>query len=266
MTAFDPIRLEAHNPGPMTGRGNNTYLLLGERRAALIDAGVGDPRHVAAIDRHLAGTVLERVLVTHGHRDHASGAAALAAGHRAASFHKYPWPGEDALYHVEWQPLSDGDELAAGGVRLRAIHTPGHSPDHLVFWHEPSRTAFTGDLVLAGGSVTIPWSRGGDMRQYLQTLKRMLALRPRRLLPAHGAVVLDPPALLEGHLQHRLQRERQIVEALGAGVDTVQGLVDSIYHGLDPAFLGGAGENVRAHLEMLRSEGRAVEVGARWTV
>lgn len=265
MAVFDPICLEAGNPGPMTGPGNNTYLLRGEGPAALIDAGVGAPPHVAAIGRHLAGAPLGRVLVTHAHADHAAGAATLAAAHPAARFHKYPWPGEDAAYGVEWHPLADGDELVAGGARLRAIHTPGHSPDHLVFWHEPSRTAFTGDLVLPGGSVTIPWSRRGDMRQYLETLERMLALRPRRLLPAHGAVVLDPLSLLQAHLDHRLQRERQIVEALRAGVDTVQALVDSIYHGLDPALLDGAGENVRAHLEKLKSEGRAAEAAARWT-
>jgi glyoxylase-like metal-dependent hydrolase (beta-lactamase superfamily II) len=77
-----------------------------------------------------------------------------------------------------------------------ALHTPGHSPDHLAFWHEPSRTIFTGDLVVRGSSVMIHWSRGGDLGQYLASLERLLALEPRRLLPAHGPAIDDPRAIL----------------------------------------------------------------------
>jgi glyoxylase-like metal-dependent hydrolase (beta-lactamase superfamily II) len=267
MVAFDPIRLEARNPGPMSGTGNNTYLLMGGAAAALVDAGVGAADHLAALGDRLraAGATLGRVLVTHAHPDHASGAAALAAMFPGASFYKYPWPGEDGRYGVDWRRLAAGEDLEAGGVRLTAVHTPGHAPDHLVFWHAPSRTAFTGDLVLPGGHVTIPWSRGGDMRHYLDALTRLQALEPRRLLPAHGGEVIDPAPLIRAHLDHRLRRERQIEDALRAGIGTVQGLVDSIYDGLDPALRQGAAENVRAHLAKLRSEGRAFEDGARWT-
>ena len=198
---FNPILLEAHNPSPMTGRGNNTYLIAGrDGTATLIDAGVGDTRHLAEIDRRLAAhdARLARVLVTHGHADHASGAPALAAAHPDATFAKYPWPEEDARYDVEWQSLADGQILASGDESLAALHTPGHSPDHVAFWHEPSRTAFTGDLVVAGSSVMIHWSRGGDLGQYLASLERLLALEPRRLLPAHGPAIDDPRGIRTG--------------------------------------------------------------------
>jgi glyoxylase-like metal-dependent hydrolase (beta-lactamase superfamily II) len=91
---FAPILLDAHNPGPMTGRGNNTYLLPGGTDdAALIDAGIGDPRHLAAIDRELeAGRQLARVLVTHGHGDHVAGAPFIARRHPEARFLKFPGP------------------------------------------------------------------------------------------------------------------------------------------------------------------------------
>jgi glyoxylase-like metal-dependent hydrolase (beta-lactamase superfamily II) len=262
-----PVLLAAHNPGAMTGPGNNTYLVAGTGRAVLIDAGVGDLRHLEDLAAALAAydARLARVLVTHFHADHASGAPAIAARHPAAIFEKYPWPQEDVRYDVPWRPLADGDVVGAGDHALTVLHTPGHAPDHAAFWHEPSRTVFSGDLVTLGISVMIHWSRGGDLAAYMASLQRLLALEARLLLPAHGPRIEDPSAVRAGYLEHRRMRERQVRSALARGHATVQAIAESIYDGLDPALLPAARENVRAHLEKLKADGVAVmDESGRW--
>jgi glyoxylase-like metal-dependent hydrolase (beta-lactamase superfamily II) len=252
----------------MTGQGNNTYLLIGtDRTATLVDAGVGDAKHLAEIDRHLsaAGARLAQVVVTHAHADHAAGAPSLAANHPGVRFHKFPWPEADRQFPVRWEGLRDGDVLTTGGEPLVVLQTPGHSPDHLALWHQSSRSVFTGDLVALGSSVMIEASRGGDLKSYLAALERILLLDARRLLPAHGPEIERPAVVLKQYIDHRNARERQVKEALAAGYDTVQTISESIYDGLAPALMPAARENVRAHLEKLKAEGAAFERDGCWT-
>jgi glyoxylase-like metal-dependent hydrolase (beta-lactamase superfamily II) len=269
MPEFVPILLDAHNPGPMTGSGNHTYLLLGQGGdAALVDAGVGHPRHLDSLDRELQDrqAALTRVLATHGHGDHVAGAPVLARHYPLASFAKFPWPEEDSRYDVAWHTLAEGDAIAAGGTTLTVLHTPGHSPDHVAFWHEATRTVFTGDLVIGSGSVMIHSSRGGSLIQYLASLERLIRLRPTTLLPAHGPVIDDPIAVLTWSIEHRRMREQQIVQALHEGRTTIAAITESVYDGLDPAFLAAATENVRAHLEKLKAERRAFCEHEHWRI
>ena len=237
--------LRANNASEWTGpTGNNTYLLPGPP-SVLIDAGVGDAAHLDAIAEALDGAALDLVLITHGHVDHAAGAPAL--GRR--------WPGVVVRGGGVGKPLEEGETFRAGEAGetiLLAVHTPGHAPDHYCLLDESTRDVYCGDLARIGGTVVIPASRGGSLREYLASLERIRALRPRRLLPAHGPVVTDPERLIDEYLAHRAARERQIVEALEDGCTRVDDLVARIYPELSPSLRPAAEETVRAHLAKLR--------------
>src|SRR5678816_4700460 len=98
---------------------------------------------------------------------------------------------QDAAWRVRWDPLTDGEMVAAGDSVFAAVHTPGHSPDHLCFWHQDSRQLFCGDLAWKGSTVVIPPSQGGDVAAYLASLERILQLEPETMLPAHGPVTVS---------------------------------------------------------------------------
>jgi glyoxylase-like metal-dependent hydrolase (beta-lactamase superfamily II) len=254
------VTLTANNPGVYTGRtGNNTYLLLGAE-PTLIDSGVGDPAHIEAIAAALAaggGGTLFRVIVTHVHPDHASGAPAIAARWPAARFFKFPLPQQDCRYPVDWQPIGDNDRVLAGEEPLVVIHTPGHALDHVALWHERTRTLFSGDLAVRGTTVVIPGGKGGSVRSYLQSLNRVLALNPSVLLPAHGPAIHDVHRVLEQYVAHRHERERQIVEALGRGPRTPDDLLRELYPAIHPRLSASARASVVAHLDKLQEERRA---------
>lgn len=256
------IPLHAGNHGPLTGSGNWTYLIPG-REPVLIDAGVGHGTHLDALFGH-APSGPAQVLVTHVHPDHASGAPALArrAAH-ATTLLKFPWPERDAEIPVAWQPLADGDVIDTGEGPLRVVHTPGHAPDHVILWHEASGTAFTGDLLVLGGTVVIPASQGGVLAEYLRSLERLAALGIRRAWPGHGPVIDDPLALVERYLTHRRQREQQVRNVLSDGPAGVADIVARLYFGLEPALVPQAHESVLAHLVKLDADGVATQGDAR---
>jgi glyoxylase-like metal-dependent hydrolase (beta-lactamase superfamily II) len=147
---------------------------------------------------------------------------------------------------------------------LRALHTPGHAPDHFCFLDEATRDVYCGDLARRGGTIVIPASAGGNLVQYLASLRRIRALQPRRLLPGHGPVVEDPVSLIDGYLDHRVERESQVLGALRSGATSVDALVQRIYTNLHPTVVRAAADSVLAHLIKLRDEGRVVEQDGEW--
>jgi glyoxylase-like metal-dependent hydrolase (beta-lactamase superfamily II) len=260
-----PIPISAHNPGPMTGAGNWTWLIRG-RTPTLIDAGVGEPQHLDDLDRALDGMALAQVLVTHAHSDHAAGVMAIARRMPSVRFLKMPWPERDSRWPVEWRPLADGASLEIGDTSATVVHTPGHAPDHVCLWHAPARVLFGGDLVIAGTTVWIPATLGGNLAAYLASLERVIALDPARILPAHGPVVTEPAGLLRGYLEHRRLRERQVIDAIRQGDSHPAAIVARVYPELDKALAGRAEETVIAHLAKLEQDGVARRTIDAWHI
>ena len=251
-----PLALPAGNPGPLTGRGNTTYLLTGAV-PTLIDAGVGREPHLDALAALLGpGVPLAQVVVTHAHTDHASGAPSVSSRYASAVFLKFPWPERDRGIDVAWRALADGERIRAGDDEIEVVHTPGHAPDHICLWHAPTRTLFGGDLLVAGTTVLVPGGRGGHLASYLASLERVRRLAPSLVLPAHGPVIRDPIALIDRYLAHRADRERQVLDAIAGGAATVASIVDRVYPDVIPGLREAASMTVEAHLEKLEHEER----------
>jgi glyoxylase-like metal-dependent hydrolase (beta-lactamase superfamily II) len=264
-------RLVAPNPGIMTGPGTNTYF-LGDDQIALIDPGPDDDAHLEAI-LAAAGDRLRWVIVTHTHIDHSPLSMRLAAttGAEVLGFGPAPEglavvPEGDRLnldaHDMAFRPdrrLADGDQLVIPGLRLTAVHTPGHASNHLCFELDGTGLLFSGDHVMAGSTVVIA-PPDGDMTLYLTALERVRDLRPRRIAPGHGGMIEDPGAVLEDYLTHRRSREAQVLEALrvaGAGGTTTEEIVASLYAQVPAALHPVARYSVWAHLRKLAAEGRA---------
>ena len=149
---------------------------------------------------------------------------------------------------------------------LEAVHTPGHAPDHLCFWHAGSQTLFGGDLAVKGTTVWIPTSLQGDLVDYLASLERVLAMTPTQILPAHGAVIDEPEKVLRGYLAHRQERERQVLAALRDGSRDPDAIVEHIYRGITERLIPMAKESVLAQLLKLEREGRVRRDAEAWHI
>ena len=250
------VRVLAPNPGPYTLEGTNTYV-VGDGPTVVIDPGPDLPAHLDEVAVAARGRV-GAVLVTHDHPDHAPGAAAFAARFDAPLY---------AFRLDGAEHLRDGQRVAVGDVELTAVHTPGHTSDHLAF-HVPAEGAlFTGDAVLGRGTSFID-PPDGDLVHYLRSLTRMHELAPRTIYPGHGPVVLDAGAKLQEYLEHRAAREQQIVDALSNGPRTIADMVADIYADYPAEVHDLAARSVLAHLLKLSAEGRVSHEGrgdaARW--
>lgn len=247
------------NPSAFTGPGTNTYLVgMDGSQPLLIDTGIGLAAWLELLCAHLSqcgAPPLTRCLMTHGHADHIGGAEDLKGAFNGLPFHKHPWPGKDERHDLELLPIADGDRIRGDGYTLEAIHTPGHAPDHICFYLEEERALFTGDVILGVGTTVIPGD-GGDLGQYLDTLRRLQRLDLARIYPGHGPAIDNPAEKIAYYLEHRLQRERQIIAELRDGEKTVEAIVRSIYRDYPPNLHGAAGQSVTAHLDKLEREGR----------
>jgi glyoxylase-like metal-dependent hydrolase (beta-lactamase superfamily II) len=236
--------ITAPNPGAFTLDGTRTYL-IGD--TAVLDPGPAIDSHVTAIREAMPG--LQTILITHRHADHAPAAVPLKA---ATGARIVAPPG--VLDTVD-QRVTGGETLVIDGVGVEVIATPGHTNEHVCYLTAEG-DLFTGDTILGTGTTAI-FPPDGHMGDYLRSLETLRARKPKRIYPAHGPVRDDAVALIEEYIAHRLQRERQVLDAIVAGVLTIPDLRARIYPDLDARLHRAAEIQLSAHLIKLVEEGRA---------
>ncbi len=264
-------RVLAHNPGPFTYTGTGTYV-VGRGTVAIIDPGPDDPAHVAALLAAVAGETVSHLVITHTHRDHSPAAPAVKAATGAAIVGCAPLvlddlgPRADAGFDRTYAPdhvLADGDSVGGPGWTLTALHTPGHTSNHLCFALAEERALFSGDHVM-GWSTTVVAPPDGDMAAYLASLRLLLERDDAVYYPTHGSPVTEPQRLVRGMIAHRKQRENQILARLATGAATVPAMVATMYASVDPRLHPAAGLSVTAHLIDLRARGLVSASGDEW--
>ena len=231
----------APNPGPMTLDGTNSWVLRapGEPDCVVVDPGPLHEGHLAAL---AAAGPVRTILLTHGHADHSEGAARLAELTGA------PVRALDPAHRLGDEGLHEGDVVAAAGLELRVLATPGHTSDSLSFTLPDA--VLTGDTVLGRGT-TVVAHPDGVLADYLRSLERLRELGERTVLPGHGPELPSAGAAAEHYLAHRRQRLEQVRAAVAAGAGTPRAVVETVYADVDPALWPAAELSVRAQLAHL---------------
>lgn len=244
------------NPRQFSLQGTNTYLLGTGSPRLLIDTAQGLPPWRASLGTVLASesTAISAALLTHHHHDHVGGIPDLLALSPATVLRKHT-PAAGQL------PIADGQEFAVPGATLRALHTPGHTHDHISFLLLEENALFTGDTVLGHGTSVFE-----DLAAYMRSLARLQELNAGRLYPAHGAVVEDGARKLAEYVRHRKLRENQIVKVLTQQRDNAaqdggtssMDIVKTIYRDVGVELHKAAEGGTVQVLEKLEGEGKVV--------
>jgi glyoxylase-like metal-dependent hydrolase (beta-lactamase superfamily II) len=275
-------RVIADNPSKFTYRGTGTYI-IGRRDVAVIDPGPDNANHKAALEHALEGRNVVGIVVTHCHTDHVPLAAWLHAKTGAPTFAigSHPRPIEDEVVDEEPDQSDDTVDGEDDGIRehvdhdfaptravidgevflraedwsLAAVHTPGHTSNHMCVALDVGRSLFTGDHVM-GWSTTVVSPPDGNMADYIASLEKVIDRRDAILYPTHGNPVADPQPFLRAYLEHRLEREAAILRVLDSGKNSIDEIVAMLYVDVRKELHKAAGRSVLAHLVKLVHEGR----------
>jgi endoribonuclease LACTB2 len=255
-----PVRTPTRPPATHTC----CYIIHNSKEMLIVDPGSPweDEQEAlaACLDEMIAdGRQVREIIITHLHPDHVGGVNALKAhlgGRVPVAAHAKT---AEALNDIHVDHLiEDNDLITLEGeprVTLRALHTPGHALGHLCFHDADRGVLLTGDNIVGVGSVLIDPPQG-NMRDYLDSLERMRSLPNLTvLLGGHGPAVAAPYQKIDEYISHRLERERNILEAVRAGATTPQEIVARVYTDVSPKAHAMAERAVLAHLEKLREDG-----------
>jgi ribonuclease/clavin/mitogillin len=250
---------------------HTSCFLVGRGELLIVDPGAADEGELGHLFPMIDALKSEgrrplAIALTHHHHDHVAGVPAVAARYGLPIW-AHPLAAERLASHgIEVdRALADEETLALGDFRLTALHTPGHTRDHLCFLEPESGALLAGDLVSSVSTIVIDPPEG-DMPSYLASLRRLLDLDVHALYPAHGPVVADGPAKLRAYLDHRLERERQILQALAEGLATPAAIVPRVYEGTPQGLFPFAERSVQAHLDKLFAEGKVLVRGDGYVV
>lgn len=261
------IRILGCNPGPMTLQGTNTYLIGTGKKRVLLD--VGEPHNaeyisslVSVLKHH--NTTINQIVISHWHHDHIGGLKeVLSCLHEPVNVFKIPrLDKEDDPLPECYNTLNHHDEIKTEGATLRVHHTPGHTTDHAVLELTEERAIFSGDCVLGEGTAVFE-----DLHSYMASLQVLVDLNPKIIYPGHGPIIEDPVTKLLFYINHRNQREEQILEVLSTETQkflTAMELVKAIYKETPEHLHLAAAYNVGHHLSKLLKEGKVVSQGEKW--
>jgi len=260
-------RVLCKNPSPYTYTGTGTYI-IGDTSLAVIDSGPDMLEHGGALMRAVGNRTVSHILVTHTHIDHSplsrwlsdqTGAPIYAYGpHGSGKSGGLDGEDVEAGADKDFEPdhlLKDGDIIEGDGWTIRAIHTPGHTSNHVCFELVEEKTIFVGDHLMAWATTVIS-PPDGDMKAYLASLEKLKGFDADRLLPTHGHAIDDPKAFIRGVIVHRKMREGQIMRRIERGMDTISVMVPDMYKDVDPRLHPAAARSVFAHIIAMVDDGR----------
>ncbi|MEP3072592.1 MBL fold metallo-hydrolase [Maricaulis sp.] len=263
-------RVVAPNPGPFTYTGTGVYI-IGHGEVAVIDPGPVHPDHIDALDRALDGERVTHVFVTHHHLDHSPMAHPLAEKHGATVYGYGPQitppaggevrleAGDDTGFKPDVQ-VRDGQVFRGKDWSIEALHTPGHTSNHVCYALLDENTLFAGDHVMAWSTSVIS-PPDGHMGDYLRELARIRDRDFDILWPTHGPAITEPRPFIQAYIDHRMQREAQILEQVRAGRHRVRDMVEAMYADVDKRLHPAAAHSVLAHLIHMIETGRIACTG-----
>lgn len=261
--AVSPLirRVIAPNGGPFTFHGTGTYI-IGHGKVAVVDPGPLLSAHIDALKHALRGETISHILITHTHQDHSPAAAPLKAEWAAPTYGFGPHGGgrieADAVVEAggdkSFVPdvvTGDGDVVTGDGWTVEAVHTPGHTSNHLCFELKEERALFSGDHVM-GWSTTIVSPPDGDMGDYIASLDKLMARGDETYWPTHGAPIRAPADFVPALKAHRMGREDQVLACLKDGLTSIADMVPRMYaNDVPPAMYPAAARSVLSQLVWL---------------
>ena len=257
-------RVIARNPSAFTFHGTGTYI-VGAQEVAVIDPGPMDANHVEAILAATAGEEISHLIITHTHMDHSPAAAMMREFCDAKTYGFGPHGSghdDDGVVveeggDMEFEPdeyVRDGDVIEGEGWTLDCVHTPGHTSNHMCYHLREENALFTGDHVM-GWSTSVVSPPDGDMECYMDSLEKLLVRDDSIYWPTHGPAITSPRPHVQAFIDHRVERENQIIHQLEQGRTRISDMVPDMYSKVDKILHPAAARSVFATLVYLVQRG-----------